>query len=58
MYLRTIDYFKEYLEKNGPFDVFIGFSNGACIIMSIIEYIQKGFIKTKIPKFVILAGSG
>jgi len=39
MYLRTIDYFKEYLEKNGPFDVFIGFSNGACIIMSIIEYI-------------------
>ena len=26
IYMKTINFFKDYLEKNGPFDVFIGFS--------------------------------
>ncbi|KAI5082056.1 hypothetical protein GOP47_0001799 [Adiantum capillus-veneris] len=55
-----LDFLCKYIEEHGPFDGFMGFSQGACICAALVAMQQKGLALTCHPliKFVVIVAGG
>lgn len=55
-----LDFIFKYIDEHGPFDGFMGFSQGACICAALVAMQQKGVALTRHPpiKFVVIVAGG
>lgn len=55
-----LDFLYNYIDQQGPFDGFMGFSQGACLCAALVAMQQKGLALTHHPpiKFVVIMAGG